>query len=538
MPQAAQAGAEVLVVTDEDDGATAAVAQLHRARLISLAAPGANAKRNAGVAAAGAQLVVFIDDDVHAPAGWLNVILSGAASCPERAVFGGPIRAAIEGGGPRACGREAPITTLDFGPQDRDVQFVWTANMAIRRAALERIGPFDELLLGTGEEEDWQRRYISAGGSTRYLAQAGVEHRRVGADAKLRSLARAAYGRGRTARRYDVRKGTAPPIPDELRTLAGCAWHTVRRRCAIGIVLGAHTVGRLREALAERGIVTRGSTEQSGVGTAPAGDDFLSGTSGQVTGIKATVAAVVADAVDDSLELALVQRWRLRRASRAIPARRVLALGIERTDVPNLLPAARAELLHSRHQVRFASTPAGTRGKFENLNALLAEHPVDETDWLVVVDDDVALPSGFLDVFLFLAERFQLQLAQPAHRHRSHAAFDVTRRRRGSVLRETAFVEIGPVFAFQAATFDVLLPFPPLRVGWGLDAHWSALAREHGWRLGIVDATAVRHGLRPIATSYNRQAAIDEAREFLSARPYTKAAEAQRTLATHRSWSR
>jgi hypothetical protein len=31
----------------------------------------------------------------------------------------------------------------------------------------------------------------------------------------------------------------------------GCAWHVARRRCANGIVLGFHSAGRLREALAE-----------------------------------------------------------------------------------------------------------------------------------------------------------------------------------------------------------------------------------------------------------------------------------------------
>ena len=153
-----------------------------------------------------------------------------------------------------------------------------------------------------------------------------------------------------------------------------------------------------------------------------------------------------------------------------------------------------------------------------------------------MIDDDVALPSGFLDRFLFLAERFDLRLAQPAHRHRSHAAWAVTRRRAASVVRETAFVEIGPAFAFHASTFDVLLPFPPLRAGWGLELHWSALARQRGWKQGVVDAAPVRHGLRPIAASYDRQGAVEEARRFLSDKPYTRAADAKRTLATHRSW--
>jgi hypothetical protein len=103
-------------------------------------------------------------------------------------------------------------------------------------------------------------------------------------------------------------------------------------------------------------------------------------------------------------------------------------------------------------------------------------------------------------------------------------------------VRETAFVEIGPVFALRSTTFETLLPFPPLRMGWGLDAHWSAVARERGWRLGVIDATPVGHDLRPIAGSYDRGAAIAEARDFLAGRPYVAAADAQRTLATHRSW--
>jgi hypothetical protein len=214
----------------------------------------------------------------------------------------------------------------------------------------------------------------------------------------------------------------------------------------------------------------------------------------------------------------------------------VLVLGVERTDQENVLAAARAELMRSRHHVEFASVEVGERGKFENLNALLRAHPAAGHDWLIALDDDVELPPDFLDVFLFLAERFGLALAQPAHRRRSHAAFAVTRRQGGSVARETAFVEIGPVVAFQAVTFDTLLPFPPLRIGWGLDAHWSAVASEHGWRIGVVDATPVRHGLRPIAGAYSRDDALAEARAFLAERPYTPAAEAGQTVAVHRSW--
>jgi hypothetical protein len=214
----------------------------------------------------------------------------------------------------------------------------------------------------------------------------------------------------------------------------------------------------------------------------------------------------------------------------------VLVLAVERTGQPNVLAAARQELGRSRHEVTFVSGDSGGRGKFENLNLLLASTPAAGHEWLVVVDDDVELPRGFLDEFVFLCERFDLQIAQPAHRHRSHAAWKVTRRRPTTVVRETVFVEIGPVFAFHRDVFGALLPFPELRVGWGLDLHWSAVALQRGWRLGVVDATPVRHGMRRTASAYGRDAAIAEARSFLATHPYTRAADANRSGAARRSF--
>jgi len=211
-------------------------------------------------------------------------------------------------------------------------------------------------------------------------------------------------------------------------------------------------------------------------------------------------------------------------------------LGVTRPEHRTLAGAIRAELESSRHIVEVHTRGPDGGGKFENINRLLSEHPAGGHDWLLVVDDDVELPKGFLDSFLFLCERFSLALAQPAHRLHSHAAWQVTRRRSGVVVHETPFVEIGPITAFSSETFDVLLPFPDLQMGWGLDVHWGALAREHGWRCGVVDAVAIRHRVAPAASAYPRAAAVAEAREFLSHRPYITAGEAESTLTTHRSW--
>jgi hypothetical protein len=86
-------------------------------------------------------------------------------------------------------------------------------------------------------------------------------------------------------------------------------------------------------------------------------------------------------------------------------------------------------------------------------------------------------------------------------------------------------VEIGPVTAFSRRAQDELLPFPPLRYGWGLDLHWAALAAERGWRLGIVDALPVRHESSPVGAAYSADAAIEEAQRFLADRPYLQSSE-------------
>jgi hypothetical protein len=322
------------------------------------------------------------------------------------------------------------------------------------------------------------------------------------------ALARAARFRGQAARREDVMKGTAPGVARELRVLLGSLAHGPRFRCANGPISTAHSFGRLEQALRP----TPGADV----------DDFLAGVSGTVGGRRGRVRAVADTALD-------LVPWR--RGPRTSGRRRVLVLGIERPG--SRMPALRAELERSGHDVVVRTSGPGERGKFENLNALLGAEPIASFDWLLVVDDDVVLPPRFLDRFLALAERYDLKLAQPAHRLTSHAAWAVTRRRPASLVRETPFVEIGPITAFHRDTFAALLPFPPLRMGWGLDVHWGAVARERGWRIGVVDATPILHTV-PSAQTYGREQAIAEARAFLADRPYVPRADANRTLRTHR----
>jgi GT2 family glycosyltransferase len=522
--QAAAHGAQVLVVEDDPhDPETAALAAAHGARYLAHGAPrGPNAARNTAIAAADGELLCFLDDDVAVWPGWLAALLGAAEAHPGHEAFGGPIRARLEGSCLRSCGREAlPVTTLDLGAADRDAEFLWSANLAVRAGAFARIGPFDAGLDIYGDEEDWERRLAAAGGRLRYVAAAGVDHRRAGPDAQLGGLCRAAFRRGRHSRRYDVRKAAHPPLAAELRTLAGCVWHTGRRRCGTGIVLTALTLGRLAEAL-----------DPAPAPPNAADPDFLSGRSGTL-GRRTALAGAVRDV--RAGVAALPARARVARAARRLPRRRVHVVGVARAEHTRVVARLERELARSRHEVALhLVAPAPGAGKWANVNAALAAAPPDRADWLLVVDDDVVLPRGFLDAFLAIAEGCGLRLVQPAHAFASHAAWDVTRRRPGVLARRTRFVEIGPVTALDGEAAAVLLPFPAVQMGWGLDVHWAAVAEARGWPIGVVDATPVRH-LRPVASDYPRDAAIAEAEAFLDGRAYVPRDAAQQTLAEYRA---
>ncbi len=114
---------------------------------------------------------MFVDDDIRArPDGWRRCS-TPPREHPEVDVFTGPISARLEGAPPRSCGREG-AADHDARPRrrdDTDTRFAWGANMAIRRSALERVGPFDVSLEHGGDEQEWQERLRAARRAARAL---------------------------------------------------------------------------------------------------------------------------------------------------------------------------------------------------------------------------------------------------------------------------------------------------------------------------------------------------------------------------------
>ena len=264
------------------------------------------------------------------------------------------------------------------------------------------------------------------GGRIRYLAGAGLDHRRTAADSTLTALAAAAYGHGTRrsplrraqghraraapgaahARRLRLAHAQAPPLRVRDRDRGA------RRRAAPRGAARA-AAGPARRADARRRLPLR--HQRPGVGH-PADDRRSSQTRSTTRTRSRSFSPGGCDAPLPAAAAPARAGARDRAHRRAEPARR---------------RPRRARALAPRGPLRQRRRRT-SRGKFENLNALLRENPPNDADWLLVVDDDVALPADFLDAFVFLAERFRLQIAQPAHRQRSHAAWQVTRRRRGA----------------------------------------------------------------------------------------------------------
>ncbi len=194
---------------------------------------------------------------------------------------------------------------------------------------------------------------------------------------------------------------------------------------------------------------------------------------------------------------------RIHVASVEVPARR--------QDLDGVL----STLKDTRHDVSVSLAPIGDRGKFHNINVALADVDLSTLDWLIVVDDDIAFPSHFLDRFVYACHTARLRIAQPAHRFRSYTTWQITQRVWNSLVHLTNFVECGPLTIFHKDVFSDVLPFPETRWAWGLDVLWGELGRRRGLAVGVVDATPIGH-LRPVAQLYEKDAAVAEGRQLLA----------------------
>jgi GT2 family glycosyltransferase len=137
--------------------------------------------QNRAIALARGDVLVFLDDDVVAAAGYLAAVEQFFADHPEFAAMKGRILPAedpVRKLGAVACYAGLPL--VDHGEKVMEVRGVVGANMAFRAQALAQVGGFDERLgpgaVGDEEETEMCARLRRAGMRIGYAPQAIVYH--------------------------------------------------------------------------------------------------------------------------------------------------------------------------------------------------------------------------------------------------------------------------------------------------------------------------------------------------------------------------
>ena len=179
-------------------------------------------------------------------------MVAGVHRHPNSGCYGGPIQLLLGRKGPRLCGKEGiGETELHLGYEEHTVGAVWGANMAITKAAVSRCGSFDERIEIYGDEEEWERRLISSGGSVIYLPRAWLWHRRSAKELRLSSLLISRFRRGRHGIRAAKLLQSQISVREDLG--AGCRFllHGLRRRCAWGFLAASCRLGRVYELVAD-----------------------------------------------------------------------------------------------------------------------------------------------------------------------------------------------------------------------------------------------------------------------------------------------
>jgi glycosyltransferase involved in cell wall biosynthesis len=145
---------------------------------------GASVARNDGIRLARSDILVFVDDDVLATPTWLSTLVATLEGAGAGAVITGQVRA----GRPETDGSFAPSLQEDEQGAVYEgraaANVLWTGNMALFRATLDRIGGFDERLgpgnkrfPGGGEDNDFCFRALESGHRVVYEPNAVVHHR-------------------------------------------------------------------------------------------------------------------------------------------------------------------------------------------------------------------------------------------------------------------------------------------------------------------------------------------------------------------------
>lgn len=151
--------------------------------------PGLSRGRNAALAAARGELILFTDDDVTVSSGWMAAYVQAYRTHGSDCFFGGPIESVFEGDPPPAAWRRlapASIKGLDWGTEERHLgrgEYFIGPNWACAAQPVRRAGGFHPRMglgvrdgPGGGEELELMERLLAAGLRSWYVPSARLQH--------------------------------------------------------------------------------------------------------------------------------------------------------------------------------------------------------------------------------------------------------------------------------------------------------------------------------------------------------------------------
>ena len=225
---------EVVVVDNGSTDGTAPLAGARSVRCVLEPRPGVSHARNRGVAESESEIVAFLDADCIPEPGWLGELVRPFEDPTVGAVAGrlehAPATTAAERQAARMLGDWQSFAVNSVPP------YVVTANAALRREILERVGGFDPRLTRAQDVELGFRLNALPGFRIAYSSGAVARHRHHGTQLGfLRQQLGWAYGAGLVEAKHGGRNGHAsePPRLHEVgRTARG-----------LGLVLAARARG-------------------------------------------------------------------------------------------------------------------------------------------------------------------------------------------------------------------------------------------------------------------------------------------------------
>ncbi len=204
---------EILVVDNSRGGAHGALAEEFPdapapLRVIFEPRLGLHFARHAGAREAKGNIVVYVDDDVIAPVGWLEAIVAPFQRDEKVAIVGGKVVARWEDEPPASLDFSPTfLSLLDEGEQTRELHWpegVFGCNMAVRRKTIFEVKGFHPdgiadpklwYLRGDGET-GFHRKVFESGAKVLYVPGAWLWHRIPASRLERTSLQKRAFAQG------------------------------------------------------------------------------------------------------------------------------------------------------------------------------------------------------------------------------------------------------------------------------------------------------------------------------------------------------